>query len=161
MTLDQFNSVSEDSRLWLFQSPRILSPSEIKTIEEALGTFLLGWKTHGSQMTAVGGVVERVFIAVVADEQQMAASGCSIDSMTRLIQEIGKRLELDFFNRMLVWWVHDGEIVVDKMHDFWAKRKAGVVNGDTLVYDTTVNTMKGLRNHFLVPFDSSWHASMW
>ena len=40
----------------------------------------------------------------------MKASGCSIDSSVRFIKELGKELQVDFFNRLSVLIEKEGEL---------------------------------------------------
>lgn len=157
----QFINFPDSSRVWIYQSPRELSEDEATQIEKALKGFTAIWKAHGQLMHADASVLMRRFLILVADEQVTQASGCSIDDSVRIIKQLGEMFQIDLFNRMNVCYLMDEKLVCDPIHDFWAKRKGGIVTDDTMVFDTTIQTLGSLNHDFLVTFKKSWHSEMW
>ena len=47
-----FDIISEESRVWIYQSNRTLSPLEIIEIEDKIKDFLISWTAHGSDLQA-------------------------------------------------------------------------------------------------------------
>lgn len=160
MNMD-FNGLPDSSRVWIYQSDRELTSEEVTQLNLKLGGFAKSWKAHGQQLQTFGGVLHNRFLVLVANEQYAAASGCSIDDSVRFLKIIGEEYKIDLFNRMLVCYVDEEMVVCDPIHDFWAKRKAGVITDETLVFDTTVQTLQALKQNFLVTFKKSWHSEMW
>ena len=74
-----FDELPLQSRVWVFQSNRIMSPSEQSSIDAAVKQFVQKWSTHGVQMLASNVLYHNCFVVIAADEQKKAASGCSID----------------------------------------------------------------------------------
>lgn len=93
-------NLSPDSKLWLYQTNRALSPTEIVWVKEQLEAFTKEWAAHGNQLTAAGDVLNPYFVALAVDLTQENASGCSIDASVRFLKEMGKELNVDFFNRL-------------------------------------------------------------
>ncbi|MBI1266967.1 MAG: ABC transporter ATPase [Cryomorphaceae bacterium] len=155
------NSLPDDARIWIYQSNRELITDEVAQIQELLTRFTGGWKAHGQPLQAASSILYNRFIVLSVNEETAPASGCSIDDSVRVMKEIGEKYGLDLFNRMLVCYMNGQSVVCDPIHDFWAKRKGGVVTDETLVFDTTVQTLGALKHNFLVTFKKSWHSEMW
>lgn len=96
----KLQDLSPDSRLWLYQSDRPLSSTEIEWMNEQLDVFANEWAAHGTQLRAAGEVLTPYFIALAVDLTQANASGCSIDASVRFVKSAGAELGVDFFNRL-------------------------------------------------------------
>lgn len=149
------------ARVWIYQSNRILTDTESQATQAALDTFVKGWKAHGAALAGGAQVIENRWLVVAVDEMAAGASGCSIDSSVHAIQAIGAKLNIDFFNRTTVWWQEDGAWKSEPMHDFWARRKAGLIHDDTPVFNQLAKSLGELREAFTIPFSESFHAEMW
>jgi hypothetical protein len=55
----------------------------------------------------------------------------------------------------------EDKIHMVKLHEFWAMRKAGLVNEDTVLYNNLVVSLKDLKTYWKIPFKASWHQEMW
>jgi hypothetical protein len=150
------------SRIWIYISPRILTGGQKAYILEKAKIFIDEWAAHGNKLEAGFEILHDVFLCIAADEAQMQASGCSIDKSVHFIQELGKELNLDFLNRTNTWYRDErGEMKCVSLNDFWAKRKAGIVGENTVVYNTLVRSVCELSEQLEVPFSRSWHQSMY
>lgn len=98
----ELENLSPDSRLWLYQSNRPLSPTEIAWAKEQISAFTKEWAAHGHQLKAAGDVLNPYFIALAVDLTHENASGCSIDSSVRFVKSMGQELSVDFFNRLKI-----------------------------------------------------------
>src|SRR3546814_19240373 len=81
---------SDNSRVWIFQSNRELSPDEIKWAFPKLQGFISEWQAHGQALAAKVEIRYNRFIVVMVDETNSAASGCSIDSLRSEERRVGK-----------------------------------------------------------------------
>jgi len=79
-----------------------MSATEIAWLNEALSQFVSSWQTHGKSLDAVGFVLHEAAIAIVANENAVKASGCSMDKINHFVKDAGGQLSMDFFNRMNV-----------------------------------------------------------
>ena len=87
-------------RVWVFIGARALDATEIAWATEQLIAFTQTWQTHGQSMNATGFVFEKHALVIVANEDGVQASGCSMDKINHLVRQIGNELGIDFFARM-------------------------------------------------------------
>lgn len=92
----------EDARLWVFVGDRKMSATEISWLNESLTQFVSSWQTHGKSLDAIGFVLHEAALVIVANENAVKASGCSMDKINHLVKDAGSQLSIDFFNRMNV-----------------------------------------------------------
>lgn len=155
------NHLPDQTRIWIYQADRELTTSERQLVELEMKPFIDQWAAHGQPLSAGFEVRNNRWLIVGVDEVQAGASGCSIDASVHRIKAIGERIGVDFFNRTLVIWDDHGTQKCDPMHDFWARRKAGIVTDETPVFNNLARTLGELKKGEMVPFKESWHAEMW
>jgi hypothetical protein len=149
----------DNARVWIYQASRFLTSSEIEIVESEVSAFLADWTSHGVAMDAAFEISLNRMLVIAADESM--ASGCGIDKSVKCIQALGSRLEIDFFQRTVVLYRMNDQLRESSLHEFWALRKALVVNDETQVVDTTVKSLGEYRSEFQKTFSRSWHAEMW
>ena len=79
-----------------------MSATEISWLNESLTHFVSSWQTHGKSLDAVGFVLHEAAIVIVANENAVKASGCSMDKINHFVKDAGGQLSIDFFHRMNV-----------------------------------------------------------
>lgn len=153
-------NISENSRVWIYQSDRALSAEEQIQIQEILKEFTSQWLAHGNQLAAGSEIRNDRFIILSVDEQLAGASGCSIDQSVKLMQEIEQRFGISLFDRFNIAYRDENEIRTADRAEFEDLIKTGVVTPDTIVYNNLVQTRKQLETNWEVPFKESWHAQV-
>lgn len=154
--LTDFDSLGENSRVWVYQSDRLLNNKEQAEILKALEVFLGNWAAHGNNLMASGIIKHDAFLVIATDESFNMASGCSIDSSFRFVQEIGAKMHLDFFQRMnLAFWMDD-KVEILKMSDLKSKIEEGIIDSTTLFFDNTVQKKIELDSKWRVKAGESW-----
>jgi hypothetical protein len=123
----------DSSRVWVYAASRPLTGDDKVIAENLLNRFISQWATHGSAMTAGACVLFDRFLVIAADEQKMAASGCSIDSSVRVIKEIGQTISVDFFDRLNVYIETSESIQYISYHEL--KQNVGNRHFNVLVND--------------------------
>src|SRR5690606_41337230 len=116
-------NLSQNSKIWIFQSNRNFSSEEITDIENTLEPFMKEWNAHGAKLTAAYALPYDRFIVLAVDENIEPASGCSIDSMTRIIKALEEKYKFGLLNRMLVSYKIDDEIITLPLNEFKQKVK--------------------------------------
>jgi hypothetical protein len=175
-----------DSRVWIYQSPRLFFLSEALQIEEMLEAFVRDWKSHGTAVKGYANLLYGQFIVLMADESATGVSGCSTDSSVHLIKEIEKRFGVNLFDRMMLAFRVNAKVgPLDEsfvpatgrnslagLHLPPAAPKVqmvplsqlpyalenGFVDGDTLYFNNTVSTKAELEEKWLIPLKNSWLA---
>ncbi len=151
------NDFSPNSRVWIYQSNRLLTDTEVESIQTHVNQFCAQWASHSKQLKAAGKVVDNLFVVLMADESQAGASGCSIDSSVHFIKGIEQHFELNLFDRMtFAFDSQDGVALADRTK-FEKLYKEGQINDETLVFDTLVKTKADFDNQFKKPLSQSWH----
>ncbi|MDB9712872.1 ABC transporter ATPase, partial [Flavobacteriaceae bacterium] len=108
-----FDVISNESRVWIYQSNRTLSPKEITEIELKIKNFLISWTAHGSDLETSFIIKYSRFIIISLNESFNMATGCSIDSSVRFIQELEKQYSISLLDKMNVSYRH-GEFIAYK-----------------------------------------------
>lgn len=145
MLFDRFPS---DSQVWIYGSNRFFTESEKNFIDNELKQFVANWAAHGSELFADATVLHNNFVIIVADENKVKASGCSIDSSTRFIKELGKALNIDFFDRLSILIEKEGEFKRVHFNDLSK-------HPDWNVFDPMIKTLQDLRENWVKPVNQS------
>ena len=151
-----FDELSDQSRLWVYQSDKNLSKEAIKSIEVEAESFISGWAAHGQNLLASFTVLYNHFLIIAADENFNLASGCSIDSQFRFVQELGKDLQIDFFNRMNIAFKTNEQVELIPMAQLKAEIEIGNINADSTFFDNNLKTKGELKTKWLNRAGDSW-----
>jgi hypothetical protein len=149
---------SGDSKVWIYQSSRRFTPEQQAEIDEQLSQFYPQWTTHGAPVTGWAKLVFGQFIVVMADETGSNVSGCSTDSMVRIIKSIERQYDANLFDRLTLTFLVKEEPQMLPLGQVQYAIDKGYIDGDTLLFNNTVATKDELMNNWLVPVKESWLA---
>jgi hypothetical protein len=153
----ELQMMSDSARVWIFQSETELSNKDVFVATEQIRGFLEQWTAHNRQLDAHGAVFYNRFIVIVLDEEQSHnASGCSIDSLTRYIQNVGDQLDTNVMDRQNFFFLKNNQVVGVNMTDVPQHYKSGQVTEDSLVFNNLIKTKAELFSKWLVPIKDSW-----
>ncbi|MXV14660.1 ABC transporter ATPase [Hufsiella ginkgonis] len=150
-------NISENSRVWIYQSNRQLTGPEVKQLEEVLESFTGQWLAHGHPLAAQAAVRYARFIILAVDESRAGATGCSIDKSVNLMKEIETAFSIDLFDRFNIAYRDGEQIASCGRAAFETLIASGKITEDTIVFNNLVQTVKGLNEQWEVPFKESWH----
>ena len=109
--------INQQSRVWIYQSNRVFSLSEVKDIEVILHAFTSDWTAHNQQLHAYFEIKYHQFIVLIVDETQAGASGCSIDKSVRLMKDLEQKFNINLFARFNIAYRSQEEIFLfQEMH---------------------------------------------
>ena len=151
-----FDDLSLESRVWVFQADRILTKDEQRAIYGLLKDFFSQWSTHGAQMHSSHLIVHNCFVVIAADEQKQEASGCSIDSFIAIFKKIGEQFNLSFFDRFSIAYKFNTDVVVSSLDQFKSSIKRGDITKNTIVFNNLIASKKDLLNKWELPLYESW-----
>lgn len=151
-----FQTLHDQSRIWIFQSSRKFNSQEARIISDALSTFTDGWLVHGNAMKASFDLRFDQFIILAADEQANAASGCSIDDSVRTLKKLGEELNIDFFDRTQVAFKNLEEVITIPIASLKKKLEERVWDINSLMFNNLVGIKRELGQGWLVPAGSTW-----
>ena len=152
-----FSDLPDSSRVWIYQSNRSFSDQELQEINSKLEEFITQWTAHGADLKASFDVKYKRFITLALDQKLNAATGCSIDSSVKFIQQLEKDYDVDLLDKMNVSY-KQGEFVAYKtLTDFRKMAKEKAVSKNTIVFNNLVNTKAEYLEEWEVPASDSWH----
>ncbi len=152
-----FSDLPDSSRVWIYQSNRSFSDQELQEINSKLEEFITQWTAHGADLKASFEIKYKRFITLALDQKLNAATGCSIDSSVKFIQQLEKDYNVDLLDKMNVSY-KQGEFVAFKtLTDFRKMAKEKAVSKNTIVFNNLVNTKAEYLEEWEVPASDSWH----
>lgn len=147
---------SADSRVWIYQSSRLLSLGEALDVEDILKEFTQNWKSHGTPVKGAAYLFFGQFIVLMADETATGVSGCSTDSSVRLIKEIEQKLGISLFDRTTLAFVLKDKVQLLPLAQFNYALDQHYIDGDTLYFNNVIQTKKELEDSWIIPVKESW-----
>lgn len=156
----RLEQMASTSRLWIFQSSKKISGELFSHISERLDSFLSSWAAHGSELFSGFDIRHDRFIIIAVDEALAPATGCSIDGMMAVIQELDQSYNLDLLNRMKVAYRQGDEVRESDMNSFREMLVNGSANAETKVFNNILGTLGQMEGEWEVPVSKSWHANL-
>src|ERR1700712_4874044 len=102
---------SENSRVWIYQSNKQLTDTQVIQLQVQLDNFTTGWTAHNSQLKAKAEIRYNRFIILVVDESLAGASGCSIDKSVNYMKQIEQQFNINLFDRFNLAYRSGSEIL--------------------------------------------------
>ncbi len=156
--LVDFDTLPDASRVWIYQSNRPFSPQEIEDLKQELDNFLTEWTAHGSHLKASYQIPYNRFLVIALDENEQAATGCSIDASVHFIRQMQEDYKVDLLDRMNVSFKQGEHIVYKPLKEFKKMVKDGAVGPNTIVFNNLVLTKEEYKYYWEVPMTESWHS---
>ncbi|HTN17998.1 MAG TPA: hypothetical protein VL092_09975 [Chitinophagaceae bacterium] len=149
---------SDQSRVWIYQSSRAFIEKEQNEINEQLEQFYVQWTAHGAPVKGWARVLFGQFIVVMADETDVAVSGCSTDASVRVIKSIERQYTVNMFDRLNITFLRKGKAEMLPMGQIQYAIDQGFIDADTYLFNNVVYTRKELLENWLIPLGKSWLA---
>lgn len=151
-----FESLSGNSRVWIYQANRKYNSAEADIISQELSSFIAQWEVHGQPMKASFKLFHSQFIVLAADEDYNAASGCSIDGSVRSLKQLGHNLNIDFFDRNSVAFKADDEISLIPVSQLKQALMSGRWNQTTLTFNNVVACKADVEKNWIIAANKTW-----
>ena len=151
-----FETLSDDSRIWIYQAERKLSDRDIRFIRENTENFLNSWRAHGRELMASYQIIHEQFLIVAVDESFHEASGCSLDETVHFIQWVENQLGINLFDRTQVAFLIDHQVHIIPLHQIKDKVSEGIISGTTKTFNNLVARKGDLNTEWVLPAQQSW-----
>jgi hypothetical protein len=151
-----FHTLSPDSKIWIYQADRKLTPDQIQQANTFLTNYCDRWAAHGNPLKASFDIRYSHFIIIAADESFNSTSGCSIDDSVRAIKEVQSHTGIDFLNRNVVGFLEDEQVVLMELSSLKQNYTDGMWNESTLSFNNLVTSKIELENLWIVPAGKTW-----
>ncbi|WP_062059498.1 hypothetical protein [Aquimarina longa] len=155
--LADFKSLSETSRVWIYQANRSFTIDELEEIEQKINKFITQWTAHGADLKAGYEIKYKRFIVIGLDQGVNSATGCSIDASVHFIQELEKTYDVDLMDRMNVSFKQGEFVAYKSLVDFKKMAKNRSVSSNTIVFNNLVTNIAEYHTNWEVPAKDSWH----
>ncbi|MEO6071196.1 MAG: hypothetical protein ABIN57_10255 [Chitinophagaceae bacterium] len=151
-------SFSPQSKVWIYQSSRLLSLSEALAAEEEINIFCEKWMSHGAKVAAFGNLFFGQFVVLLSDESSVQVGGCSTDSSVRFVKELGKKFNVDFFDRTMLAFILKDKIQLLPLNQLTYAFENNFIDEETLYFNNLVQNKAQLESSWIVPLKESWLA---
>ena len=158
--MDAWKAMPAHSRIWIYQSDQPLEGALYNEVQRALDQFVSNWTAHAKSLTAQAFIYQNRFLIFMVDEQNAAASGCSIDKSVHFLKQLEQHYQLSVFDRMQFAYQNNDQLKVIHASELKQSYEKGVITDETLFCDTLVKNKGEFETEWLKPLAQSWHANM-
>jgi len=152
----EFDEMTENSRVWVYQNDQKLDNNLTKVVESHGRDFCENWEAHGKPLKSSVKVLHNQFIVVAVDETYNMVTGCSIDKSVDLVRKLEGSLGLSLFDRTKIAFLKDDEVFTKPMNNIKSEISAGVIDKNTVTFNNLVQNLGELKEKWLVPVGDSW-----
>lgn len=156
--LVDFNTLPEESRVWIYQANRSFTDSELSEIRSRLDAFLEQWTAHGSDLQAGYSIKYKRFIVIALNQNLNIATGCSIDASVHFIQQLEQDYNVDLMDKMNVSYKQGEFVAYKSLIDFKKMAKDRAISKNTIVFNNLVTNIAEFKENWEVPASESWHS---
>lgn len=156
--LVDFDTLPDESRVWIYQANRSFSEEEIEDIKKQLDTFIESWTAHGKDLQAGYNIVYKRFIVIALNQNLNSATGCSIDASVHFIQGLEQKYNVDLMDKMNVSYKQGEFVAYKSLVDFRKMAKDKAVSKKTIVFNNLVTNIAEFKENWEVPASESWHS---
>ena len=151
-----FNTLPGNSRIWIYQSDRSLSPEEEKSLSSELEEFCEEWKAHGQPLKTSFRIEHHHFVILAVDENYNDASGCSIDGSVRILKSLQEKTGINFLDRSRVAFRLNSEINTFSLPELKILFSTGRLAASTQTFNNLVATKSDFDKGWLTTVEKSW-----
>ncbi|WP_298894655.1 ABC transporter ATPase [uncultured Psychroserpens sp.] len=155
--LVDFNTLPDESRVWIYQANRSFTDDELSEIKEKLDIFIDNWTAHGSDLKSGYTIEYKRFIVIALNQNLNSATGCSIDASVHFIQQLEKDYNVDLMDKMNVSYKQGEYVAYKSLLDFKKMVKDKAVSKKTIVFNNLVTNIAEFKENWEVPASESWH----
>jgi hypothetical protein len=155
--LVDFENMDDAARVWVYQSNRAFSESEVEKISKKIELFLSKWQRHGDDLKASYFIKYNQFIIIAVDEDFNQVSGCSIDASVNLMKQLEQEFGTDLTNKLNISFKDNSNINIVSMADFQKYVKQDKITSNTIVFNNMVVSKGDFKKNWEVAANQSWH----
>ena len=152
----EFDKISDESRIWIYQSNDEFTEYDIDIINKKLDIFVANWTAHNKELQASYKILNNRFLVIAVNEEFNPIGGCSIDYSLQLLKDISNTINKNLLDRLIVNYRNGSLIKTITLKDLKNNLKNGSISPETIIFNMTVSTKKELLNNFEIKLSSSW-----
>jgi hypothetical protein len=152
-----YNTISEDAKVWVYPSSRKFYPTEIEEVEQKIKTFVENWKADDENFKASYQFLYHRFIIFVADVSETTVTNADIDASVSFILELQETYKIELLDKMNACFKQGEFVQYKELKDFKKLVKNKAVTGKTIIFDNLVNNKEDLENFWEISIENSWY----
>jgi len=152
----EFDKISDESRIWIYQSNDEFTEYDIDIINKKSDIFVANWTAHNKELQASYKILNNRFLVIAVNEEFNPIGGCSIDYSLHLLKDISNTINKNLLDRLIVNYRNGSLIKTITLKDLKNNLKNGSISPETVIFNMTVSTKKELLNNFEIKLSSSW-----
>lgn len=161
MPVVPFESLPDDSRVWVFGSDKPVTGTAAEKLLATVDRFLAQWNAHGAPLRCARDWRDNRFLTIGVDQSTAGASGCSIDGLYRALKGVEAEVGSTLIQGGRVFYRDASGAIVSTTRDLFGELgAAGAVGPRTRVFDTSLTSLGDWRERFEVESGQSWHAEL-
>lgn len=156
-----FSTLPDTSRIWVFAARDPIRGERAERLLREVDAWLDEWQAHGVPLRCARDWRDDHFLAIGVDQSVEGASGCSIDALFRIFQDLQSAVGTTLLGGGRIFY-RDGAGTVRSVDrpGFARLRETGEVQDSTPVFDTTLSDAAAWRLAFERPLAESWHRQV-
>jgi hypothetical protein len=152
-----FEKMPSYSRLWIYQSDRELTDSEVLAITNILTNFIENWQSHGNTLVSSFELRYNRFLILAVNEELTKATGCSIDKSVELMKAIENEFKISLFDRTKVAYLdNENKIIVTSLSNLKELVHEQKITSDTIIFDNLVQIKEQLDSQWKSKASNTW-----
>ena len=152
-----YNSLPENSKVWVYPSNRKFYPNEIEGIENKIKIFVESWKSDDENFKASYQFLYNRFIVLIADDENTTLTNVDVDASVSFILELQNTYKLELLDKMNVCFKQGKFVQYKELKDFKKLLKNKALTGKTIIFDNLITNNEEFKNFWEVPIEESWY----
>ena len=146
----------EESKVWIYLSPRAFNADELALINKELKQFISTWESHGTALDGHYDIIDEQFIVFCVNETEQIATGCSIDKSVGIIKKLEPLLNLNLTDRGMIAWQEGTSIKTTPFQSIKQAVENNEIAADTIIYNNSITSVGELNASWKIQAKDSW-----
>jgi hypothetical protein len=151
--LVNYESLSEEARVFIYPGSRKFYPNELPVIEEKMKDFCVSFE--GAELSYEI-KYDRFLVFIVSDDTHLDLD--HQNTLVEFIQHLEREFEIILLDKVNVCFKQGEYVQLKEIPDFKKLVKSKGVSKKTVVFDLMINTKYEYEQFFEVPAEQSWVA---
>lgn len=157
--LVDYESLADDSKVWIYPSSKKLYPQEIEKITQQVTTFLQDWQQNNIAIPATYQLVHKRLLIIFTDAS-VSLHTDAINELVAFITSLEQEYNTVLMDKMNPCFKQGIYVQYKDLKSFKKLIKDKAVNKNTIVFDNTIQTKMEFENYWEVPAKDSWYGNL-
>ena len=155
--LTDYQTLSNESKVWIYPSSRKFYKDEIEQLEEKIKQFVEGWRKEDDSFKCSYQFLYNRFIIIAAEDKNVSITSKDVDALVEFILELQSQYEIELLDRMNVCFKQGEYVQYKELKELKKLIKNKAISEKTIVFDNLIESKEELEDHWEVPITESWY----